>query len=188
MNCRELEEQLAEDPYREVSEQARLHLEECEACRVLLNDLRALRELSCELRDRAQAPAFFETRVCSRVGKQGHRFAHWRVIGAVSAVVLFSLGLVRFFGEGFQLPDDRESRVDVIDPEETSERTLVFGSSESLAGSEGDLSSDFQMIDRPIEVLIPKVDTPGFLLELPARIEVRQTQAENEFYLKSVSH
>ncbi len=36
--------------------------------------------------------------------------------------------------------------------------------------------------------VIPKTSPAGYVLELPATIEVRQTQADNEFYLENVSH
>jgi len=34
----------------------------------------------------------------------------------------------------------------------------------------------------------PESSSSGYVLELPATIEVRQTQADNEFYLENVSH
>jgi anti-sigma factor RsiW len=187
MNCRELEEQLAEDSHAELDKEARLHLEQCEACRALLKDLTALRDLSAELRERAQVPAFFDSRVCSRVGKPRYRFAYWRFLAAASAVVLLSLGIGEFLRETPQLTVQGESPANRGEVENTSEQALIFGVSESPALLDVDPSSGSRM-DRPIEVIIPNVDAPGFLLELPSGIEIRQTQAENEFYLRSVSH
>jgi len=41
---------------------------------------------------------------------------------------------------------------------------------------------------RPLSFAFPATAEHGYVFEIPATIEVRQTQADNEFYLKNVSH
>jgi len=88
MKCEEVKRLLTEEEADQAAE-IRRHLASCELCRLLNEDLAALKTLSGELKGQAKAPDFFATRVCSQVGSRRARLAYVGLAGvAVTALAL----------------------------------------------------------------------------------------------------
>jgi hypothetical protein len=181
------------------SAEVRKHLEGCRQCGDLQRDLLSLQELSGELKGRTRVPPFFTERVCSRVSGRS-RAAYWSVAATAAGLVLLAIGIVNL--AGLSTGSDGEGRSRALNGGERIQRIEhddqataasskaqpdVFRLGGEKWGSQATDRSSFGSQSGAPRV-IPKTSSPGYVLELPATIEVRQTQADNEFYLENVSH
>ncbi|RPJ86292.1 MAG: hypothetical protein EHM18_06980 [Acidobacteria bacterium] len=200
MNCREVQKILTEEIRLAESTEVRKHLEGCQACRDLQRDLLRLDALSGELKGQTKAPAFFTERVCSRVSGRS-RAAYWSVAATAAGLVLFAIGVMNIEGLSTGSKGDLGSRAmnggERIQRTEHDERApavsheaqsdAFFLGGEEWGRNQKTGRSTFRSRDG-VPLVMPEPSSSGYVLELPATIEVRQTQADNEFYLENVSH
>jgi len=199
MNCREVQKILTEEIQLAESAEVRKHLEACRQCRDLHRDLRGLQELSGELKGRTDVPPFFTERVCSRVSGRS-RAAYWSLAAAAAGLVVLAIGIANLAGlstetDGKARPQamnggERIQRIEPDNRAETASRKgqpdVFYLGGEGWGSQEPDRSNFGSQNGVPR--VVPKTSSSGYVLELPATIEVRQTQAVNDFYLENVSH
>ena len=197
MKCREAQRILTEEIHLAESAEVRRHLEGCQTCRNLQRDLLSLQQLSGELKGRTKVPPFFAERVCSRASGRS-RAPYWSVAVIAAGVVFLAIGVANLSGlwtesEGKARPRalNGGERVQRIEPDngliETAQESQpdVF----HLGGDEsGSQETDHVGSQTKAPRVMTKTAPSEYVLELPATIEVRQTQADNEFYLENVSH
>ncbi len=199
MKCREVQKILTEEMHLAESAAVRKHLEVCQGCRNLHRDLLSLQELSGELRGQTTAPRFFTERVCSRVSGRS-RAAYWSLAATAAGLVLLGIGIVNLAGLSTEsdgkarsramIGGERIQRIEhddraVADAQQAQSDVFFLGGEES-SSQETDRTSSVS--PNGVPRVAPKTSSSGYVLELPATIEVRQTQADNEFYLENVSH
>jgi len=188
MNCRKVERLLTEDFRSADNPELACHLDECEGCRALYRDLKALAELSGKLKKETEAPAFFVSRVCARLPERvSLRRSLKLAVVAVSVIVILSLGFLKFFFL-------------VEKPAGTANQSIVVTGS---AGEDWSVEEDWRtewpvaesgLLSAPeaksefVEILVGKPSESDYIVRLPSTIEVRNSQAENEYYLRNVSH
>ena len=177
MKCQEVKRLLTDDELDRMDEIER-HLADCESCRRLREDLNALKSLSVELKGQTKAPDFFATKVCSSVRPRRTRVAFLALAGsaAVAVAVCFSY-----------LPSSTEA------PERQAPSTVILAAEPAAPpafGLRDDSGAQERLADSSstVAVVVRQNSSAKYILEVPATIETRQTQAENEFYLKNVSH
>ena len=188
MTCRKVERLLTENFRSADNDELARHLAECDGCRRLQQDLKALAELSGEIKKETEAPAFFTSRVCARISEPGpaRRSLTFAVL-TVSAVVVFSLGLLRF-----TFLTDKPANA-------TNQSVVRTGSAGEDWSVEQDWRADSSLPAsgimtgpendaRFVEILVGKPSESDYIVRLPSTIEVRNSQAENEYYLRNVSH
>jgi len=199
MKCAEVQRILTEEIQLAESAEVRKHLAGCRQCSDLQRDLLLLQELSGELRGRAKVPPFFTERVCSRASGRP-RAAYWSLAATAAGLVLLVIGVVNLAGLWTENDGKVRSRVTnggeriqriehdnrVVDASQKAQPDVFYLGGEEWGSQDTDRSS-FDS-HNGVPRVIPKTSPAGYVLELPATIEVRQTQADNEFYLENVSH
>jgi hypothetical protein len=199
MKCREVQKILTEEMALAASAEVRQHLKSCRECRDLQRDLLSLRELSGELKGRTKAPAFFTEHVCSRVSGRS-RAVYWSLAATAAGLVLLVIGIADL--TGFWTGNDGKAGSRVVNTGEPIQRIEydnrvadasqdaqpdVFQLGGEESGSQETDQSSFGSHDAGTRV-VTRTTPSGYVLELPATIEVRQTQADKDFYLENVSH
>ena len=183
MKCEEVKRLLTEEETDQVDE-IRRHLASCEPCRRLSDDLAVLKALSSELKGQAKAPDFFATRVCSQVGSRRALLACVGLAGlTVTALALcfaYVPSLTDFPGRQAPSPGAAIKADSAVFTAVEPTGALV---AEDLAWAD-----QYQDDSPTVSVVVREDSSAQYILEVPATIEVRQTQADNEFYLKNVSH
>jgi len=200
MNCREVQRILTEEIELAESADVRKHLDVCRECRDLHRDLLSLQALSGGLRGRTSVPAYFTERVCSRVSGRS-RVGYWSVAAATAAGLVFlGVGIVNLAGPAAESDREVTSRAlnggEQIRKIESDDRAadVSHGAEPDVfyLGGEGWGSRPSGRLTvrshSGVPLVKPESSSSGYVLELPAAIEVRQTQADNEFYLENVSH
>jgi len=177
------------------------HLESCDDCRALHQDLLSLKQLSGELKGQMDLPPFFTERVCSQTTPTT-RPVYWKFAAALAGLVFLAIGIVNFVSVSSEtdasaaasapVGKERIYRIDASDLAVTASGIQRQGQVFSLDGKEWEEITPGDHLTFQPDVRIAGVDhktsPPSYVFELPATIEVRQTQAENEFYLQNVSH
>jgi hypothetical protein len=182
MKCREVERLLTEDPELGASAEARKHLHSCQKCQEMQRELRTLNQMSAGLKNSTEAPPFFASRVCAEARKSPLS-SRWRVAAVLSLTALLCVGV--FNVSDFLVSEDSEEGKAVLlagteqkpplSPPQVLPSLLEAGPGAALA-------------DDSVVLIVDEDSSPGYVVELPAVIEVRQTQAQNEFYMRNVSH
>ena len=184
MKCEEVKRLLTEEATDQVDE-IRRHLASCESCRRLGDDLAALKALSSELKGQAKAPDFFASGVCSQVGSRRSRLVHVGLAGLAVTAVTLCFAFVPGFKE---FPERQAPGSGVV---ATAGPAVLPAGEAADAFRPEDLrwADEYQPDSSPtVSVVVRENSSRQYILEVPATIEVRQTQADNEFYLKNVSH
>ncbi|MFB3904757.1 MAG: anti-sigma factor [Acidobacteriota bacterium] len=198
MTCSEVQRILTEDIQQAASGEVQKHLESCQACRELERDLLSLQELSGGLKGRTHVPAFFAERVCSRASGRS-RAAYWSLAATAVGLILLVVAVANLAGlspegDGQLKPEvmNGGERIKRIEHQERAaspkaEPDVFYLGSEEWGSQETDVLT-LPRSHRGNRLEAPRRSSAGYVLELPATIEVRQTQADNEFYLENVSH
>lgn len=197
MNCSEVQLLLSDDVRNGARDDVQAHLQTCVACRALCSDLQALAGLTTELKGREGAPAHFVSRVCSGARQREIR-RRQSVLFAGIAVAVLCAALVRLVEyndqnvrDGFRARSSRDLPA-LTGSNSAGSHFETAGVTENtpylpLADAAGP-AGDRRNADEPLEVVVRGPAGSGYVIQLPATIEVRQTQAENEFYVRNVSH
>ena len=183
MKCEEVKRLLTEEEADQAAE-IRRHLASCEACRRLSDDLAALKALSGQLKGQAKAPDFFATRVCSQAGSRRARLVFVGLAGvAVTALTV----CFAYFPSLTEFPVRQAPSPGAVITADSAVFTAVEPT-DALVAEDLGWADQYQDDSPTVSVVVREDSSAQYILEVPATIEVRQTQADNEFYLKNVSH
>lgn len=177
MKCPEVEQKLVEDVCAAEEIEVAIHLRGCGACRSLREQLRALEELSSELRDQARAPESFVCEVLAQVRTHSRGIAgRWEVRAAGFAVLIVLSALAA----GFWLSQGWETAASVQAGETGTEgiEWMAAPEPERFIGGENGY----------VDVILGESPEERFILRLPPVIEVRQTRLHDRAYFQNVSH
>jgi len=168
MNCVEIQTSLAENLEARFNPVVAGHLGSCVDCSRVCQELLELEELSRSLSGRFKVPSNFRDEVLCRVD-ENKPLLRWRLMLGVSFVALLA-AVVVFFKPWEVSGSDRSPS-----PVPSSVHATT-----SPAVSAGDAGF--------VEILVPGEGDEEMIVRLPAVIEVRRTQLQEDFYLSNVSH
>ena len=168
MNCVEVQTSLAENLASRDEPDVAGHLEECSDCFKVCEELLELDELSRSLSGRFKVPDNFREQVLFHVEK-ANGLRNWRIVLGGAVIVLLA-GVITFF-KPWEV-NGADGNPPAGSPVFHTARTTSLPS----------LDSGY------VEVVVPGDDGEEMIVRLPAVIEVRRTQLQEDFYLSNVSH
>jgi hypothetical protein len=183
MSCEKIRQVLIEDPSAEQSSEVRSHLEACQECRKLHEDLLNLEQLSGLLKDQVSAPSDFASRVVSRADRR----TGWR-FGFLSGTAAVSLLLVAATLVGWNAPDQAQPEVarEVLESVGSGPERIVFKefSAEEIIGvkDSGVRSDDY------VEIIVENATGSEYLLRVPSTIKIRRSDLHHDLYFTDVSY
>ena len=155
-----------------------VHLCQCQACRKLHDELVSIHQLTQSLQTEVKTPSDFSARVLDQISTR----QNWgeKAVFSLILVVLFCGGVFWTRGTGFEM-DTNQPKLVIHDPE------LLLENGPSVDVPTG-FESDSWLAAPYVEVIVRPSTEPNYILHLPLRIEVHQTNLHHDFYLHHASH
>ncbi len=188
MNCTRVERLLTEDLRSAENADLSRHLNECQRCKDLYRELKSLAELSGELKNEVQAPAFFASRICARASESARpRRSLALAVLTTSVIGVFSFAIVKFALLS-DTPVQTATPSVIATGSVTEDQAIEPQWTTDWPVSESSLLNDRGRDPRYVEILVSEPSESDFIVRLPSSIEVGSNQADNEYYLRNVSH
>ncbi len=189
MNCTTVERLLTEDLGSAESADLSRHLHECQHCRELYRELKSLEELSGELKNDMQAPAFFASRVCARASEPAGPRRLLALALLTTCVIGFSSFAIVKSGILSDAAVVQTAAPSVaVTGSATADQAIEPLWITDWPVAESNIASDRGRDPRYVEILVSEPSESDFIVRLPSAIEVGSNQADNEYYLRQVSH
>lgn len=166
MNCREIEELLLDDIRQRERREVEEHLEGCERCRVLCENLERIRELNQALFQAAEAPEGFENRVLAEAAEP--RWKLWQ-----TAVMTLSLTLV-VSGGWLVMNGTMSGNPSVSTPENAAVLPV-----DNIRGPQPLPESSAQFV----EVLVTDSQGQSYIVRVPSTIQIRRDDFRRSGYV-----
>jgi hypothetical protein len=183
MNCEKIRQILTEDAGAGLASEVRSHLEACERCRRLHQDLLNLEELSGLLKGKVSAPPDFAARVLRRsVGQPNWRYGF--LSGAAASLLILVAALVGWEHARNEVqPEVAPGMIQSLVQEPERIVLSPFAAEDTIGVQENGL-----LPDDYIDVLLRSASGSEYRVRVPSTIRIRQSDLHHDLYVTDVSY